>query len=243
MDSSAPNSGMDRMDGFAKKAFGAVSGVASTACGYAKQLPSSSINGMDCLGKAFGAVSGVSSTAWGYAKHLPISSDINGKAFGAVSGVASAACGYAKQLPRKAFGAVSGVSSTAWGYAKQLPSSHINGKAFDAVSGVSSAACGYAKQLSNLATDQLQSSQITDFINLYGMCTGLGVNATTVGAVATVGVAALGVYMLVGSPGKEDDDEKSWEGLGNSLTRLSLETTQYFAKLYLIETHLLKARL
>nr|GMC82099.1 cytochrome P450 CYP749A22-like [Ipomoea batatas]GMC92308.1 cytochrome P450 CYP749A22-like [Ipomoea batatas]GMD98156.1 cytochrome P450 CYP749A22-like [Ipomoea batatas]GME11741.1 cytochrome P450 CYP749A22-like [Ipomoea batatas]GME18112.1 cytochrome P450 CYP749A22-like [Ipomoea batatas] len=115
---------MDRMDGFAKKAFGAVSGVASTACGYAKQLPSSHINGMDCFGKAFGAVSGV--------------------------------------------------SSIAWGYANQLPSSHINGKAFDAVSGVSYAACGYAKQLSNLATDQqkldilgVQSSQITDLLNLY----------------------------------------------------------------------------
>nr|GMD13252.1 cytochrome P450 CYP749A22-like [Ipomoea batatas] len=135
-------------------------GVASTACGYAKQLPSSHINGMDLCGKAFGAVSGV--------------------------------------------------SSTAWGYAKQLPSSHINGKAFDAVSGVSSAACGYAKQLSNLATDQqklgilaVQSSQIADLLNLYGMCTGLGVNATTVGAVATVGVAAWGVYMLAGGPGKK----------------------------------------
>nr|GMD20775.1 cytochrome P450 CYP749A22-like [Ipomoea batatas] len=48
--------GMDRMDGFAK-AFGAVSGVASTARAYAKQLPSSDINGMDRFGKAFDAVS------------------------------------------------------------------------------------------------------------------------------------------------------------------------------------------
>nr|GMD20772.1 cytochrome P450 CYP749A22-like [Ipomoea batatas] len=192
MDSSAPNSGMDRMDGFAKKAFGAVSGVASTACGYAKQLPSSHINGMDLCGKAFGAVSGVSSTAWGYAKQLPISD--------------------------------------------------INGKAFDAVSGVSSAACGYAKQLSNLATDQLQSSQITDFINLYGMCTGLGVNATTVGAVATVGVAAWGVYMLVGSPGKKmmmKNPGRPWE----LIDAVEFRNNPIFRKAIFDRTHLLKARL
>ncbi|XP_031101397.1 uncharacterized protein LOC116005275 isoform X2 [Ipomoea triloba] len=198
MDSSSPNSGMDRMDGFAKKAFGAVSGVASTACGYAKQLPSSHINGMDLCGKAFGAVSGVSSTAWGYAKQLPIS--------------------------------------------------HINGKAFDAVSGVSSAACGYAKQLSNLATDQqklnilaVQSSQITDLINLYGMCTGLGVNATTVGAVATVGVAAWGVYMLVGGPGKKmmKNPGRPWE----LIDAVEFRNNPIFRKAMFDRTHLLKAGL
>nr|GMD14983.1 cytochrome P450 CYP749A22-like [Ipomoea batatas] len=199
MDSSSPNSGKDRMDGFAKKAFGAVSGVASTACGYAKQLPISDINGMDLCGKAFGAVSGVSSTAWGYAKQLPISD--------------------------------------------------INGKAFDAVSGVSSAACGYAKQLSNLATDQqklnilaVQSSQITDLINLYGMCTGLGVNATTVGAVATVGVAAWGVYMLAGGSGKKKmmkNPGRPWE----LIDAVEFRNNPIFRKAMFDRTHLLKAGL
>nr|GMD13235.1 cytochrome P450 CYP749A22-like [Ipomoea batatas]GMD16572.1 cytochrome P450 CYP749A22-like [Ipomoea batatas]GMD20781.1 cytochrome P450 CYP749A22-like [Ipomoea batatas] len=147
----------------------------------------------------------------------------------------------------KAFGAVSGVSSTAWGYAKQLPSSHINGKAFDAVSGVSSAACGYAKQLSNLATDQqklgilaVQSSQITDLLNLYGMCTGLGVNATTVGAVATVGVAAWGVYMLAGGPGKKmmmKNPGRPWE----LIDAVEFRNNPIFRKAIFDRTHLLKA--
>ncbi|XP_019163777.1 PREDICTED: cytochrome P450 CYP749A22-like [Ipomoea nil] len=42
MNSTAPNSGMDRMEGFAK-AFGAVSDVASTAWAYAKQLSNSPV--------------------------------------------------------------------------------------------------------------------------------------------------------------------------------------------------------
>nr|GME01361.1 cytochrome P450 CYP749A22-like [Ipomoea batatas]GME01391.1 cytochrome P450 CYP749A22-like [Ipomoea batatas] len=79
MNSSAPNSGMDRMDGFAKKAFGAVSGVASTAWGYAQQLPISDINEMDRFGKAFGAVSGVASAACGYAKQLSNSATVQQK--------------------------------------------------------------------------------------------------------------------------------------------------------------------
>nr|GMD18073.1 cytochrome P450 CYP749A22-like [Ipomoea batatas] len=128
MDSSAPNSGMDRMDGFAKKAFGAVSGVASSACGYAKQLPSSHINGMDLCGKAFGAVSG------------------------------------------------------------------------------------------------------------------LGVNATTVGAVATVGVAAWGVYMLVGSPGKKmmmKNPGRPWE----LIDAVEFRNNPIFRKAIFDRTHLFKARL
>ncbi|XP_019163538.1 PREDICTED: uncharacterized protein LOC109159883 [Ipomoea nil] len=193
MSSSAPNSGMDRMDGFAK---------------------------------AFGAVSGVASTAWGYAKQLP-SSDINGKSLGAVSGVAS----------------------TAWDYAKQLPISDINGKAFGAVSGVASAACGYAKELSNSATVQqklnilrVQSSQIADLQSIKGMCTGLGVNVKTVGAVATVGIAAWGAYMLHGGSGKKmmKNPGRPWERIDankfryNPIDRKAIFDRTHTLKVYLI---------